>query len=462
MSGCVTGGGGNETTNVSNTSSSTSTTNSNLAAQPLASPTASPSTSTATAQPVTLPVLDAFFAQEGFANELKSNLGLTDDQVQRLKTVSREQTSKLREDSTGGRSSAESERVATEQIKGIIGPDKTNQLYNFVAARWNGDSSGTAGTAPNSVPSDTRIVVNIPAYRMDLFKDGRLVKSYKIGIGYPEFPLPTGRRKADTVIFNPTWTVPDEPWVESANKVQAGQKVAAGDKLNPLGPAKIPIGLPSLIHGGKSPSRIGTFASHGCVGLTTPQLNDFIPHLAELAGSNITAEDVANNEKTKTDTKSVKLNSPVTVDLRYETIVVEGGNLHIYRDVYEKGTNTEDNLKKVLGIYGVTLEQLSENERKQVEEALDEMARDAQGNPADPGNNQNQNSNQNKNGNKNSKTSSAGPKVTTTVKGRKEIVIPIAALAGKGYPDPVDLNTGGAPSDKSSTESKKSGSRKGR
>jgi hypothetical protein len=130
--------------------------------------------------------------------------------------------------------------------------------------------------------------------------------------------------------------------------------------------------------------------------------------------------------------------------------------------VYEKGTNTEDNLKKVLGIYGVTLEQLSENERKQVEEALDEMARDAQGNPADPGNNQNQNSNQNKNGNKNSKTSSAGPKVTTTVKGRKEIVIPIAALASKGYPDPVDLNTGGAPTDKSSTEGKKSGSRKSR
>jgi len=39
---------------------------------------------------------------------------------------------------------------------------------------------------PNAVPADTRIVVNIPAFRMDVFARGLLVKSYKIGIGYPD------------------------------------------------------------------------------------------------------------------------------------------------------------------------------------------------------------------------------------------------------------------------------------
>src|SRR5215510_11114455 len=53
---------------------------------------------------------------------------------------------------------------------------------------------------PNAIPQDTRIVVNIPAFRMDLFRDGTLVKSYKIGIGYPEFPLPRGFRKAEMII----------------------------------------------------------------------------------------------------------------------------------------------------------------------------------------------------------------------------------------------------------------------
>ena len=30
-------------------------------------------------------------------------------------------------------------------------------------------------------------------------------------------------------------------------------------------------------------------------------------------------------------------------------------------------------------------------------------------------------------------------KITTTIKGKKEIVVDVPQLAGKGYPDPVDL-----------------------
>jgi hypothetical protein len=34
--------------------------------------------------------------------------------------------------------------------------------------------------------------------------------------------------------------------------------------------------------------------------------------------------------------------------------------------------------------------------------------------------------------------------LTRTVKGQKEAVVEIAALAGKGYPAPVGINTGAA------------------
>src|SRR5260370_5306435 len=97
---------------------------------------------------------------------------------------------------------------------------------------------------PNAVPKDTRIVVNIPAFRMDVFHDGTLLKSYKIGIGYQQFPLPTGFRKAEMIIFNPTWTQPNESWASDPGAV-----VEAGSKDNPLGPIKIPIGGANLIHG---------------------------------------------------------------------------------------------------------------------------------------------------------------------------------------------------------------------
>jgi hypothetical protein len=288
------------------------------------------------------------------------------------------------------------------------------------------------------IPQGTRVIINAPAFRMDLFEDGKLTKSYKIGIGYPEFPLPTGLRIADTIIFSPTWTPPDEPWVESPNsKVKVGQKIEAGDKLNPLGSIKIPIGLPSLIHGGKAPAQIGSFASHGCVGLTNPQVRDFAKHLARLGGTQISDERIAEYEKNRTETRPVKLSRAVTVELRYETVTVEDGKLHIYRDVYDRGANTEDNLRNVLQAYGVTVDQLSEGQRAQVTNALSQMARGASGKPviklagAD-GSDKDEVKPKN----------NASGKAPRTIKGGKEVVIEIGALRGKGYPAPVDLDTG--------------------
>ena len=143
------------------------------------------------------------------------------------------------------------------------------------------------------MPTDTRIVVNIPAFRMDLFQNGSLVKSYKVGIGYPEFPLPYGLRKAQTVIFNPSWTPPDSPWVAKIKNATPGETIEPGSKDNPLGIIKIPIGLPSLIHGGKSAAKIGKFASHGCVGLTNAQVKDFATQLLRAANKDVSDQEIA-------------------------------------------------------------------------------------------------------------------------------------------------------------------------
>lgn len=443
-------------TNVSNTAANTSATPAQTAQQN------QNAAASSAAAPVTLPVLDAMFSDETFAAELKQKLGLTDEQIARLRDAAREATGNLSETATDEAtgSTAEATQRAQEQIRQIVGDEKTGQLAQFVSERW---ASGTgeekannAGAASpssnnaassaraNSVPSDTRIVVNAPAYRMDLFRNGQLVRSYKVGIGYPEFPLPTGTRTASTIIFNPTWTPPDEPWVRG--KLKPGQRVEAGSSMNPLGPIKIPIGSPSLIHGGKSPARLGTFASHGCVGLTNPQVQDFTLALAELSGTRMTEQDILGYAKNKTETKNVKLSNSIPVELRYETIVVEDGRLKIYRDVYERGTNTEENLRRVLESNGVSFDQLSEEEKKQSLEGLSQMARNAQGKTSGGAQTTNNNANAangnaNRTANRNARNQSAS--VTRGVTGKKEVVIEIAALKGKGYPAAVDLNTGG-------------------
>jgi hypothetical protein len=254
---------------------------------------------------------------------------------------------------------------------------------------------------PNAIPTDTRVVVNIPAFRMDIFDDGSLVKSYKVGIGTPEFPLPQGIRTADTVIFNPTWTVPDEEWAAEMHNVKVGETVEAGDRNNPLGWIKIPIGSPSLIHGGKQPAKIGTFASHGCVGLTNPQIKDFAMRLAQVAGTEITDQQVAEYLQAKTRTKDVKLKKTIPVELRYETIVVEDGKLHVYKDVYNENTNTEEKLREVLAAHGLSFDELPPAKQNELRSSLKAVAK------------------------------------------KKEVVLEIPGVE-KSYPGPVELDKGGA------------------
>ena len=399
-------------------------------------------------QAVTLPVINAMFTDDSFTQELKTKLQLNDEQINKLKTASQEAVNNLDETETNEEYSGSTQAAlnrSVDEVRNIIGEEKTAEFFELVRQRWNSSGADVAqnnaaapNSQPNAVPTDTRIVVNAPAYRMDIFQEGKLIKTYKIGIGYPEFPLPSGMRNAITIIFNPTWTPPDEPWVKG--KFKPFEKVEAGSKDNPLGPIKIPIGSPSLIHGGKSAARLGTFASHGCVGLTNQQIQQFALDLAKLTGTPLTGQDVQNYLKQKTETKDLKLNQPVPVELRYETIVVEDGKLRIFRDVYEKGSNTEENLRRVLESFGVSFDSLKQEDRDKILQGLEKMAYDATGKKVEPNENMNANTNANaKNAPSNQKNANSDGKVTKNIKGQKEVSFELAELKGKGYPAPVNM-----------------------
>src|SRR5438067_1768113 len=286
----------------------------------------------------------------------------------------------------------------------------------------------------NAVPKDTRIVVNIPAFRMDVFRQGSLLKSYKIGIGYPQFPLPTGFRKAEMIIFNPTWTQPNESWASNPGLV-----VSAGAAGNPLGPIKVPIGGANLIHGGKDLWKIVTFASHGCVGLTKGKVREFEKVLAEATDTKLKEYTMAWYLKRRTLTQVVKLAKLVPVELRYETIVIEDGQLHIYRDVYNKKGNTEENLRAVFDVNGLNFDTVGSEEKTRVLEALDVMS----GRVKKPVTATTPVANQTKE----EKLAAAATRKAEAdrvraLRAQKEIVIDVSDLSGKGYPAPVNLNTG--------------------
>lgn len=392
---------------VTPTNTNTATVSATPSPSPAASPSPGQSASTTPAQ-VTLPLLDALLGDEKFAGEARSKLRLSNDQIDSLKRVSGEEVARLRETNAEElqERSGDPHTRADEQLKQILGDERAREFAAFANEYWatGGETNGNSGPrvemskGPNAVPSDTRVVVNIPAFRMDVFQNGSLVKTYQVGIGYPEFPLPLGLRKAQEIIFNPTWTPPDEPWVAKIRGVKPGETVEAGSRENPLGPIKIPIGLPSLIHGGKPPAKIGKFASHGCVGMTNNQIKDFAVLLAKASHTDVSQQALDKYLKVKTQTETVKLNQSVPVELRYETIVLEDdGKLYIYRDVYGQGTNTEENLRSVLEAHGMKLEDLAEDQRAKALGAL-------------------------------------------TAKNQKEVVIDLGRDAQKGYPIAVSLS----------------------
>jgi hypothetical protein len=396
---------------------------------PSTSPSPSPTLSakvSETAQ-ITLPLLDALLAQPSFVTELKTKLQVTDDQVEALRRIASAEVQRLRDGNaeTSEGNADDPRTLALDRISEVVGDEKARQLTNFAdefSARSDDDSSAKAeSTGRSGVPTDTRVVVNIPAYRMDLFRDGQLIKSYKIGIGYPEFPLPEGMRKAQSVIFNPTWTPPDSPWVAKMKDVSPGERIEAGSELNPLGPIKIPIGMPSLIHGGKSVAKLGKFASHGCVGLTNAQVKDFAKLLLEAAGNEVTDEAIAGFLANKTETRVVKLSKTVPVELRYETITIEDGKLHIYKDVYNKNTNNEENLRKVLETAGVNFDSLGDDEKSKMLTALNSLSSNPKQTVAQG-------------------TKKTKPQNKST--SMKEEIIEIASLSKPGYPAPVDLDKG--------------------
>src|ERR1051325_3558159 len=212
-----------------------------------------PSSSPSNNVSVPLPVLNRLFGDKLFTAALKSRVQLTDEQIATLRKVSSDELAKLRSAKGENQATADTEASARvlKSIRDLAGSDKADQILAMALERQS-ELPETEATkdeptllkGPNAVPPDTRVVVNIPAFRMDIFREGRLFKSYKIGIGYQQYPLPTGFRKAEMIIFKPTWTQPNEPWATSP-----GEIVPAGSSDNPLGPIKIPIGGANLIHG---------------------------------------------------------------------------------------------------------------------------------------------------------------------------------------------------------------------
>jgi lipoprotein-anchoring transpeptidase ErfK/SrfK len=232
--------------------------------------------------------------------------------------------------------------------------------------KFTGGRIETAALVENQ--PDVRITVDVPAFRLTLWQNGKEVKTYEIGVGQKEYPLVIGMRRASQIIYNPEWVPPDSDWVEESHSdVQPGEHIDAGDPRNPIGKVKIPLGDAFLIHQATGPGNLGHLVSHGCVRMLQSDLYDLTEKILAARGWPVSRQQVEQTkDKGNTDRLVAKLNPPVPVDINYDTQVIEGGVLRIYPDVYERNTNTVENLRAELQSSGVDAARLDDATLKQM------------------------------------------------------------------------------------------------
>ena len=114
------------------------------------------------------------------------------------------------------------------------------------------------------------ISIEQSTFTLRLFKHLKLAKTYRVAVGQPAYPTPSGTFAVTSKQVNPTWTAPNSPWAGEL----AGQSVAGGAADNPLKARWMGLAGGVGIHGTGQPWSIGTRASHGCIRMTVPDVVD--------------------------------------------------------------------------------------------------------------------------------------------------------------------------------------------
>ena len=217
---------------------------------------------------------------------------------------------------------------------------------------------------------DIRITINVPAFQMTFWQDGKEVRSYPIGLGLLEYPIVIGLLQASSIEWNPVWIPPSSDWIEKSSTVKAGEIVLPTDPRNPLGKVKLPLGYGYLVHQAKGPGDMGSLVSHGCVRVMQADLYDLAEKIVAARSLDVTASQIAAAKRNK-KTLLAPLDPAVPVEVTYDTIVVENGRLNIYPDVYKLKRNTVENVRRELNTSGVNDARLTDAQiRKMIAAAV--------------------------------------------------------------------------------------------
>jgi lipoprotein-anchoring transpeptidase ErfK/SrfK len=107
------------------------------------------------------------------------------------------------------------------------------------------------------------------SFTLRLWKNLKLAKTYTVAVGQEGLETPEGLYAIQEKEENPTWNVPDSAWAGSL----AGQSIPPGPS-NPIKARWMGIYEGAGIHGTEETESLGSAASHGCVRMSIPDVEE--------------------------------------------------------------------------------------------------------------------------------------------------------------------------------------------
>ena len=126
------------------------------------------------------------------------------------------------------------------------------------------------------------ILVNLPQRMLFYFEDGKLVTSYPVAVGKPDWETPTGSFSVISKHKNPAWVVPKDIQDEMEEEGKEVQTRVEPGPNNPLGNYWIGLSIRGIgIHATNAPASIYSYRTHGCVRLDPDSIKDLFHRIAK-------------------------------------------------------------------------------------------------------------------------------------------------------------------------------------
>jgi lipoprotein-anchoring transpeptidase ErfK/SrfK len=157
------------------------------------------------------------------------------------------------------------DKLLTEQITAAV---LNAEADHTIAARTHPLKPQVTGSeVASKYPS--YLTLDRATFTLRLWKDLKLAKTYTVAVGQEGLETPEGLYAIQEMAENPTWNVPESAWAGSL----AGQSIPPGPS-NPIKARWLGIFEGAGIHGTEETWTLGTAASHGCVRMSIPDVEE--------------------------------------------------------------------------------------------------------------------------------------------------------------------------------------------